>query len=145
MEVARHVQSAQNKKLVIFWQYFKKKVLQLLVCSTDGKHSDILRNSRHVHCYLYIFFLFFLRVAIFRRTGQSFFAYMSSFITNVGTGIGLLLLATLANIFVKAVFIVKVRPCEYDMPCALERIVMANSSESIWNLAFQPLKTSYLH
>ena len=32
MEVARHVQSSQKRKLVIFLQYIKKKVLQLLLC-----------------------------------------------------------------------------------------------------------------
>ena len=33
MEVARHVQSTQNKKFVTFLQYIKKKVLQLLLSS----------------------------------------------------------------------------------------------------------------
>ena len=33
MEVARHVQSTQNKKLITFLQYIKKKVLQLLLPS----------------------------------------------------------------------------------------------------------------
>ena len=33
MEVARHVQSTQNKRLVIFLQYITKKVSQLLLCS----------------------------------------------------------------------------------------------------------------
>ena len=33
MEVVRQVQSAQNKKLIIFLQYIKRKVLQLLLCS----------------------------------------------------------------------------------------------------------------
>ena len=33
MEVPRHVQSIQNRKLVIFLQYTKKKVRQLLLCS----------------------------------------------------------------------------------------------------------------
>ena len=33
MEVVRHVQSNQNKKLVIFLEYIKKKLLQLLLCS----------------------------------------------------------------------------------------------------------------
>ena len=33
MEVVRHVQNTQNKKLVIFLHYLKKKVLQLLLCS----------------------------------------------------------------------------------------------------------------
>ena len=53
MEVAR--------KLVMFLQYSKKKVLQLLLCSVfywDVKHSDILQGSNHVHCYLYILNIF---------------------------------------------------------------------------------------
>ena len=33
MEVARHVQSTQNRKFKIFLQYLKKKVSQLLLCS----------------------------------------------------------------------------------------------------------------
>ena len=33
METARHVQRIQNRKLVIFFQYIKKKALQLLLCS----------------------------------------------------------------------------------------------------------------
>ena len=32
MESARHGQSTQNRKLVIFLQYVKKKLLQLLLC-----------------------------------------------------------------------------------------------------------------
>ena len=32
-ETARHVQSTQNRKLVIFLQYIKKNILQLLLCS----------------------------------------------------------------------------------------------------------------
>ena len=34
MQVARHVQSAQNRNLVIFLQYIKKKVSKRLLCST---------------------------------------------------------------------------------------------------------------
>ena len=33
MEVVRHVQSTQKRNLVIFLQFFKKKVSQLLLCS----------------------------------------------------------------------------------------------------------------
>ena len=57
MEVARHIQSTQNRKLVIFLQYIKKKVLQLLLCSVfycDAKHSDILQWHSYVRCYLFI-------------------------------------------------------------------------------------------
>ena len=49
MEVVRHVQSTQNKKLVIILQYLKKKMQQLLF---DTIHSDVLRGSSYVHCYL---------------------------------------------------------------------------------------------
>ena len=60
-EVARHVQGSQNRKLVLFLQHVTKKVSQLLLCSIkevpplfccDAKHSDILRGSSHVRCYL---------------------------------------------------------------------------------------------
>ena len=40
IEVARHV-SAQNRKLVIFLQYLKKKVLQLLLCSIIMQNIQI--------------------------------------------------------------------------------------------------------
>ena len=33
MEVARHVQNKENRKLVMFLQTIKKKLLQLLLCS----------------------------------------------------------------------------------------------------------------
>ena len=33
VELTRHVQSTKNRKLVIFLQYLKKKMLQLLLCS----------------------------------------------------------------------------------------------------------------
>ena len=41
MEVARHVQSIQNRKLVIFLQYNKEKVLQLLLCSIVMQNIQI--------------------------------------------------------------------------------------------------------
>ena len=54
MEVARHVQSTQNKKLVMFFQYIKKKLLQLFLCSiVMQKKSGILRGSSQVRCYLF--------------------------------------------------------------------------------------------
>ena len=40
-------------------------------------------------------------------------------------------LDTQANVFVKATLIVKFRMCEYDIPCALEKIVMADLSALI--------------
>ena len=42
MEVARHVQSTQNRKLAIFLQYVEKKVLQLLLCSIVIQNIEIL-------------------------------------------------------------------------------------------------------
>ena len=42
MEVARHVQSTQNRKLEKFLQYIKEKVLQLLLCSIVMQNIKIL-------------------------------------------------------------------------------------------------------
>ena len=42
MEVARCVQSTQNKTLVLFLQYLKKKVSQLLTCSIVMRNIQIL-------------------------------------------------------------------------------------------------------
>ena len=68
-----------------------------------------------------LFFLFFLAVTDF--------AYISSFVTQDGvTRIRLLSLDALANAFVKATVIVKFRMCEYDISCALEKIVIADLS-----------------
>ena len=44
------------------------------------------------------------------------------------TRIRLLSLDALTNVFVKATVIVKFRICEYDIPCALEKIVIADLS-----------------
>ena len=41
MEVARHIQSIQNRKLVIFLQYIKEKVSQLLLCSIVMQNIEI--------------------------------------------------------------------------------------------------------
>ena len=41
IEVARCVQSTQNRKLVIFLQYVKKKMLQLFLCSTLMQNIQI--------------------------------------------------------------------------------------------------------
>ena len=69
----------------------------------------------------FLFFLFFLPVTDF--------AYISSFVTQDGvTRIRLLSLDALANVFVKATVTVKLRMCEYDLPCALEKIVIADLS-----------------
>ena len=45
MEMARHVQSTQNRKLLIFFQYIKKSVTTALVFYFDAKHSDIFWGS----------------------------------------------------------------------------------------------------
>ena len=69
----------------------------------------------------FLFFLFFLPVTDF--------AYISTFVTQDGvTRIRLLSLDALANVFVKATVIVKFQMCEYDIPCALEKIVIADLS-----------------
>ena len=54
MEVARYVQSTQNRKLVMFFQYIKKKVLQLLLFSIVMQTISIFYwGCCHVHCYLF--------------------------------------------------------------------------------------------
>ena len=42
MEVTRYIQSTKNRKLVIFLQYIKKKVLQLLLCSIVMQNIQIV-------------------------------------------------------------------------------------------------------
>ena len=82
----------------------------------------------------FLFFLFFLPVTNF--------AYISSCVTQDGvTRIRLLLLDALANVFVKATVIVKFRMCDYDIPFALEKIVIADLSvlvtwsfKSMWQI-----------
>ena len=51
MEVARSVQSTQNRKLVIF---FAQSVAAAFVFYCDTKHSDILGWSSHVYCYILV-------------------------------------------------------------------------------------------
>ena len=41
MEVAIHVHNTQNRKLVIFVQYIKKKVSELLLCSVVMQNIQI--------------------------------------------------------------------------------------------------------
>ena len=80
-----------------------------------------LRGTQKALQLPFFFFLFFLPVTDF--------AYISSFVTQDGvTRIRLLSLDALANVFVKATVIVKFRMCEYDIPCALEKIVIADLS-----------------
>ena len=50
MEVARYVQSTQNRKLIIFLLNVRKNVPTVFVFYCDAKHSDILLGSSHVHC-----------------------------------------------------------------------------------------------
>ena len=55
MEVARHVQSNQSRKLGICLQYIKKKsVAAAFMFSYDAKHSDVLRRSKHVRRCLFL-------------------------------------------------------------------------------------------
>ena len=49
VEVARYVQSTQNRKLVIVLQ----SVAATFVFYCDTKHEDVLRGSSHVYCYLF--------------------------------------------------------------------------------------------
>ena len=81
----------------------------------------ILRVTQKALQLFFLFFLFFLPVTDF--------AYISTFVTqdNV-TRIRLLSLDAQANAFIKATVIVKFRMCEYDIPCALEKIVIADLS-----------------
>ena len=52
LEVARLVRNTQNRKLVILLQYIKKNCRNCFVFYCDEKHSDILRRSNHIRCYL---------------------------------------------------------------------------------------------
>ena len=45
MEVAKYSQSTQNRKLVIFFQYIKKKVLQLLLRSIVMQNIQIFYRA----------------------------------------------------------------------------------------------------
>ena len=57
-EVARHIQSIQNRKLVMFLQYREKKVPQLLLCSIMMQNIQIFYGGPvmfSVTCYHIIF------------------------------------------------------------------------------------------
>lgn len=89
------------------------------------------------NCLSFFFFPSFLIAAIFGRTYRSFFACSLPFVTQDGaTSIRLLSLDTLVNGFLKATLIVKFCMCECDIPCALEKIVIAalitRSSKITW-------------
>ena len=63
---------------------------------------------------------------------QVFFAYISSFVMQDGVArVKVLSMDTQANVFVKPTLILKFRMCEYDIPCALQKIVMADLSTLI--------------
>ena len=54
IEIARHIQSTQNKKLVILVQYIKKKSVAIpFVFYCDAKYSGILQGSSHVRFYMF--------------------------------------------------------------------------------------------
>ena len=87
-------------------------------------------TPKDLQSFLFFFFLFFLQVIVFGRICKSFFVYILSFFTkNRVTSIRLLSLSSLGNVLVNAIVIVKFRMCEYDIPCALEEIIMANLRE----------------
>ena len=91
MEVARHAQTTQNRKLIIFLQYIKKKIIETaFVFYCDAKHSDILWGSSHARCYLFhlksiccspniqifVFFPFLSALPRFKRTNKSEIIYV---------------------------------------------------------------------
>ena len=56
MEVARHVQSTQNRKLVILLHYIKKKVSQLLLCSIVMQNIQIFYGGPVMFVVTYYYF-----------------------------------------------------------------------------------------
>ena len=55
MEVARHAQTTQNRKLIIFLQYIKKKILKLFLCSIVMQNIQIFYKGpvmRVVTCFI---------------------------------------------------------------------------------------------
>ena len=62
MEVARYFHIGTFPKLVTFFQHFRKKVLQLLLCFVLMQNIQIFcGGSSHVHCYLLLFLYFYLK------------------------------------------------------------------------------------
>ena len=59
MEVGRHVQSIQNRKLVIFFCSISKKSVTTAFFYCDTKHSGILRGSSRFRYYLLTIVLWF--------------------------------------------------------------------------------------
>ena len=50
----------------------------------------------------------------------------------------------MGNVFFMAVSIAKSLMCEHGPPYILKKIVTTGLGENMWNLALQPLKTSYI-
>ena len=55
MEVVRHVQSTQNRKLVIFFQYINKKLLQLLFFSIVMQNIRIFYGGTVMFVVIYLY------------------------------------------------------------------------------------------
>ena len=74
MGMTKHSQSTQNNNFTISLQYLRKKVWrELLFCSiVMQKHSDVLRRTSHVHCYLLLMFctkeVFFVPMLVILET-----------------------------------------------------------------------------
>ena len=82
MEVARHVQNTQNRKLVIFFQCIKKNRCNCVVFHCDAKHSDISRGSSHFLCYL--FFQQILSWSIYNTRSNHLLSILKTKILNMG-------------------------------------------------------------
>ena len=82
MEVARHVQNTQNRKLVIFLQYIKKNRCNCFVFYCDAKLPDISRGSSHFLCYL--FFQQVLSRSIDNIRNNHLFSILKAKILNMG-------------------------------------------------------------
>ena len=60
-EVARHIQSNENRKLIMLFSIHQEKIVATATAlSCDAKYSDILQESSHVHCYLCWFCLLYI-------------------------------------------------------------------------------------
>ena len=82
IEVARHVQNTQNRKLLIFSQYIKKNCRNCFLFYCDAKHSDILRGSSHVCCYLFLVKQFDFWDGILQLKKQHF-SFYERFVLNI--------------------------------------------------------------
>ena len=60
-EVARHIQSNENRKLIMLFSIHQEKIAATATAlSCDAKYSDILQESSHVHFYLCWFCLLYI-------------------------------------------------------------------------------------